>query len=213
MKRSPKYRFKFSITISHWVWAKWIVLWKKHTDPVREGQEFISFLRIQGQIFGFHTGDYDHIVRSLLPRSMLPTLSQGYRTLPWSSGREACDPATANDEIEGFLTTVGNVLFWPDASKISNCTKGAKETKAVCHTTDSNRSHEPRLYSRIVKQVSKDGWHLVEAIGSATWLHRHCVFGRPSFEKLQTSDFPLPGWIFLRFSPAIWVLLYTQTVF
>ena len=84
------------------------------------------------------------------------------------------------------------------------------ETKALCQTTDLKRSHEPRLYSRILIQVSKDGWHLVEALGSATSSISQCELGRPSFEKLQTSDVPLPGWIFLRFSPAIWGLLYSQ---
>lgn len=72
---------------------------KEAPDPVREGQEFIRFLRRHGRIFGFHAGDYDHIVRSLLPRAMFPTLAQGYRMLAWSSGREACDSATANVEI------------------------------------------------------------------------------------------------------------------
>lgn len=57
---------------------------KEAPDPVREGQEFISFLRRQGRIFGFHAGHYDHIVHSLLPRAMLPTLAQGYRTLAWT---------------------------------------------------------------------------------------------------------------------------------
>lgn len=37
------------------------------------------------------------------------------------------DPATANYEIEGFLTTVGNVLFRPEARKMNNSTQGAKE--------------------------------------------------------------------------------------
>ena len=79
------------------------------------------------------------------------------------------------------------------------------ETEALCQTTDSNRSHEPLLYSRILIQVSKDGSHLVEAVGSATSSISQCVFGRPSFEKLQTLDVPLPGWIFM--------LLYSQTSF
>ena len=61
------------------------------------------------------------------------------------------------------------------------------ETKALCQTTDSNRSHEPLLYSRILTQVSKDGGHIVEAVGSATSSISQCVFGRPSFEKLQTT--------------------------
>ena len=51
------------------------------------------------------------------------------------------------------------------------------EPETLCQTTDSNRSHEPLLSSRILIQVSKDGWHLVDAVGSATWLHRDCVFG------------------------------------
>ena len=44
------------------------------------------------------------------------------------------------------------------------------------------------------KPVSKDGWHPVKALGSATSSISQCVLGRPSFEKLQTSDVPLPGW-------------------
>lgn len=31
---------------------------KEAPDPVREGQEFISFLRRHGRIFGFHTGSF-----------------------------------------------------------------------------------------------------------------------------------------------------------
>ena len=85
------------------------------------------------------------------------------------------------------------------------------EPETLCQTHGSFSSHSRLHYSRSLKQVSKDGRHLVEAVGSAPWLHRHGLFGRPSFEKLQTSDFRLPGWIFLSFSPAIWVLLYLHT--
>ena len=57
-------------------------------------------------------------------------------------------------------------------------------------------SHSPLLHSRSIKQGSKDCWHLVEVLGSAIWPHRHCIFDRQWVEKLQISDFPLPGWIF-----------------
>ena len=115
-----------------------------------------------------------------------------------------------------------SIMFQPENSFVFRKSTGMRgnsvgsahhETEALCQTTDSNRSHEPLLYSRILIQVSKDGWHLVEAVESATLSISQCVFGRPCFEKLQTSDVTLPGWIFLRFSPAIWVLLYSQTSF
>ena len=51
------------------------------------------------------------------------------------------------------------------------------------------------LHSRSLKQRSKDGWHLVEATGSPRWPIPHCIFNRGRVENLQTSDFPLPGWI------------------
>ena len=37
----------------------------------------------------------------------------------------------------------------------------------------------------------------MEALGSAIGPNLHCILDRQSLEKLQTSDFPLPGWIFL----------------
>ena len=51
------------------------------------------------------------------------------------------------------------------------------------------------LHSRSLKQVSKDCWHLVEALGSARWPISHCIFNRVCV-KLQASDFPLPVWNF-----------------
>jgi lipid-A-disaccharide synthase-like uncharacterized protein len=62
-------------------------------------------------------------------------------------------------------------------------------------THDSFSYHSPLLHIRSIKQGSKDCWHLVEALGSAIWPHRHCIFDRQWLEKLHISDFPLPGWI------------------
>jgi hypothetical protein len=86
------------------------------------------------------------------------------------------------------------------------------ELVAICQTPGSIPSHFPPLHSRSIKQGSKDCWHLVEALGSVTWPIPHCIFDRLWVENLQPSDFPLPGSIFLRFSPAIWVLLYSDTI-
>ena len=73
------------------------------------------------------------------------------------------------------------------------------EPVALCQTPGSFPSHSPPLHSRSLKQSSKDCWHLVEALGSAIWPHLHCILEWQRVEKLKTSDFPLPGWIFLRF--------------
>ena len=67
---------------------------------------------------------------------------------------------------------------------------------ALCQTPDSFSTHSASLNSRSLKPVSKDGWHLVEALGSATWPITHCVFDRGWVENRPTSDFPLPVWIF-----------------
>ena len=69
----------------------------------------------------------------------------------------------------------------------------------LCQITNSFSSHSPLLQSRSIKQGSKDCWHLVEALGSAIWPHRHCILDRLRLENLQTSDFPLPGCIFSQF--------------
>ena len=57
---------------------------KEAPDPVKKGQECIRFLGKQGRIWGFRAGDCDHVVRSLLQRVMLPTLTQGYQMSAWS---------------------------------------------------------------------------------------------------------------------------------
>ena len=36
----------------------------------------------------------------------------------------------------------------------------------------------------------------MEALGSAIGPNLHCILDRQRVEKLQTTDFPLPGWIF-----------------
>ena len=67
---------------------------------------------------------------------------------------------------------------------------------ALCQTTDSKSSHPAPQHSRSLIQVSKDGWHLVEGLRSATLSISHCVFNRDWVENRPTSDFPLPVWIF-----------------
>lgn len=47
---------------------------KEVPDPVKEGQEFISFFEETGSISGFHAGDYVHVVHLLLPRAMCKVL-------------------------------------------------------------------------------------------------------------------------------------------
>ena len=78
-----------------------------------------------------------------------------------------------------------------------HCLWNARDQRvALCKTTDSKSSHPVPLHSRSLKQCSKDGWHLVEALGSATIPISHCVFDRGWVENRPTSDFPLPVWIF-----------------
>jgi hypothetical protein len=69
------------------------------------------------------------------------------------------------------------------------------ELVAICQTPDSFPSHSAPPHSRSIKHGSKDCWHLVEAVGSATWPISHCIFNREWVEKRPTSNFPLPGWI------------------
>ena len=69
---------------------------------------------------------------------------------------------------------------------------------------DSKSPHSRLLHSRSIKQGSKDCWHLVEALRSATWPISHCIFSKEWVEKWPTSDFPLLGWIFFS---VFWVSL------
>ena len=69
----------------------------------------------------------------------------------------------------------------------------------------------PLIPSPFIVEASNKVLKMAEALGSAIWPIPHCIFDRLWVENLQISDFPLPGWIFLRFSPAIWVMLYSQT--
>ena len=72
---------------------------KEAPVPVKDDQEFISFLRNQGRVFGFHAGDYDHVVCSLLPRAMLAQLVGNYPAPGWLSACGACDQATLQEQI------------------------------------------------------------------------------------------------------------------
>jgi hypothetical protein len=125
------------------------------------------------------------------------------------------------EESLGCFYHKSSMIFQPDNSFVfrnekerSSCSRPrVTKLKAFSQTTGSNSSYSLPLYSRSLKQRSKDCWHLVETLGSAIWPHRRSILDMQSLEKLQTSDFPLPGWIFLRFSPVISVLLYSQALF
>lgn len=58
-------------------------------------------------------GDYDHVVRSLLPRAMLAQLVGNYPAPAWSSACVACDQASSQEQILLFVTDIGNILFLP----------------------------------------------------------------------------------------------------
>jgi hypothetical protein len=61
--------------------------------------------------------------------------------------------------------------------------------------------------------MCKDWPHVEEAIEMVTWVLSLCMVDRLSMEKQPFKIIVLPGWIFPGFSPAISVLLYSQTLF
>ena len=63
------------------------------------------------------------------------------------------------------------------------------ELVAICQTPGSIPSHSP-LHSRSIKQGSKDCWHLVEALGSATWPISHCIVNKGWVDKTTNLRFP-----------------------
>lgn len=84
---------------------------------VKEAPQFIRFLRKQGHIFEF---DNMMIILSVpyCKRAMLAQLVGNYHTPAWSSSCEA----TSQEQIEIFVTAIGNILFCPDINKSSKCT-------------------------------------------------------------------------------------------
>lgn len=96
---------------------------------VKEAPQFIRFLRKQGHIFEF---DNMMIILSVpyCKRAMLAQLVGNYHTPAWSSSCEA----TSQEQIEIFVTAIGNILFRPDMNKICKCTHGQNE--GVCEYVD-----------------------------------------------------------------------------
>ena len=61
--------------------------------------------------------------------------------------------------------------------------------------------------------MPKDWSHVVEAIELVNWVLSLCIEDRLSMEKQPFKIIVPAGWIFSGFSPAISVLLYSQTLF
>ena len=70
----------------------------------------------------------------------------------------------------------------------------------------------PHFSEKKPETMPKDWPHVEEAIEIVNWVLSLCMEDRLSMEKQPFTNIVLSGRIFLRFSPAITVLLYTPTI-
>jgi hypothetical protein len=106
-------------------------------------------------------------------------------------------------------------VLMSNGTQVDTMRNECDQKMADCQSPDRFCSHSVPQHSRSLIQISIDGWHLVEPLGSAKSFISQGDFigncGEYILYEAQISHFLFR--FLLRILPAIWVLLYSQTPF